>query len=132
MRCITEFIPDDDGYAAAIDADDLRDVERQMTREQYRELWRRVRHMRRSMTTPDTFYAIAERAIYNEMVQTRGWLKLGGYAQTFKAHNTLAHLAKIRREMEAGTAIGGGAGGYRIEFVEKEIKVWRAAKQEAA
>lgn len=25
MRCITEFIPDDDGYVAAIDADDVRE-----------------------------------------------------------------------------------------------------------
>lgn len=128
MRCITEFIPDDDdGYAAAIDADDVRDAERQMTREQYRKLWRRVRHMRHSMTTPDTFYAIAERAIYNELVHTRGWLKLGGYAQTFKAHNVLKFIAEVKPQIERGELGDCGVNGWRIQLVDGKVKYWRDA-----
>ncbi len=130
MLDVTMFIPDydDDDYTSAIDADEVRERERQMTRERYREIWRRVRQNRNARyKTPLTFYTPSERGIYNEMVAVCAWRKTDAYAKSFKAHVTLTTLAKYRRQIESGEIVGGGVNGWQIEIVSGEIKHWRAA-----
>jgi hypothetical protein len=130
MLDVTMFIPDytDDDYTPAIDADEVRERERQMTRERYREIWRRVRQNRNARyKTPVTFYPLSERGVYNEIVAARTWYDTDAYAKSFKAHVTLTTLAKYRRQIESGEIVGGGVNGWQIEIVSGEIKHWRAA-----
>jgi len=130
MLDVTMFIPDyaDDDYTPALDADEVRERERQMTRERYREIWRRVRQNRNARyKTPVTFYPLSERGVYNEIVAAHTWYDTDAYAKSFKAHVTLTTLAKYRRQIESGEIVGGGVNGWQIELVGKEIKHWRAA-----
>ncbi len=130
MHCVTHRIPNcaDDDYTPAIDADEVRERERQMTRERYREIWQRVRQNRNAVyKTPATFYPLEERNIYTEMVAARAWRDTNAYAKSFKAHVTLTTLASMRKQIESGAIVGGGVNGWKIEIVGKEIKQWRAA-----
>lgn len=103
-------------------------------REQYRQLWRVYRleyrkhrrglHWRNYASTLTEVPGMQRAAL--DMIDA--W-KVNAERAThdYRVQNTLANLRAIKSEMEAGTAIGGGAGGYRIEFVDNNIKVWRAA-----
>lgn len=101
---------------------------RAMTRERYREIWRRVRQNRNARyKTPVTFYPLSERGVYNEIIAARTWYDTDAYAKSFKAHVTLTTLAKYRRQIESGEIVGGGVNGWQIEIVSGEIRHWRAA-----